>query len=76
MRYIEFELLAQPSDVPKQTPLAIVAGPVRVNAETELREFMRIDMGRCLREIARDSNDFCEIKRKDWTYEENVDKIQ
>ena len=25
-RYIEFQLLAQPCDLPKQTPLAIVAG--------------------------------------------------
>ncbi|CAJ1403870.1 unnamed protein product [Effrenium voratum] len=46
--YIEFELLTLPSDLSK-TPLAIVAGPVRVNADTDLREFMRIDMGRPVR---------------------------
>lgn len=53
-QYIEFQLLAQPCDLPKQTPLAIVAGPVRVNADTDLREFMRIDMGKCLRDILSD----------------------
>ncbi|CAK9062224.1 unnamed protein product, partial [Durusdinium trenchii] len=53
-QYIEFELLAQLGDLAKQSPLAIVAGPVRVNTDTELREFMRIDMGRCLRDILSD----------------------
>eukprot|EP00439_Symbiodinium_sp_Y106_P064527 s463_g10.t1 len=55
--FIEFELLCAPGDVSKQSQLAIVAGPVRVNTETDMREFMRIDMGRlggCLRDVLAD----------------------
>ncbi|CAE8603166.1 unnamed protein product, partial [Polarella glacialis] len=52
--YLEFELLSLPSDAAKQSHLAVASGPVRVNPETKQREFMRIDLGRCLRQIVAD----------------------
>mmetsp|Transcript_31259 Transcript_31259/g.85867 ORF Transcript_31259/g.85867 Transcript_31259/m.85867 type:complete len:1142 (-) Transcript_31259:187-3612(-) len=51
---IEFELLSSVNDASKQPPLRICAGPVRINAETGNREFMRIDLGRCVRQIVTD----------------------
>merc|ERR1719265_2023519 len=41
--YVEFELLSLVNDAAKQPSLRIAAGPVRVNPETQQREFMRID---------------------------------
>lgn len=52
--YVEFELLSSVNDASKQPPLRIAAGPVRVNAENQQREFMRINLGRCVRQIVTD----------------------
>jgi len=52
--YIEFELQSKFHEASSQPPLKIAAGPVRVNAETQQREFMRIDLGRCVRHIVTD----------------------
>merc|ERR1711972_1135421 len=52
--YVEFELLSSVNDASKQPPLRICAGPVRVNSDTGQREFMRIDLGRCVRQIVTD----------------------
>lgn len=52
--YVEFELLSLVNDASKQPPLRIASGPVRVNPETQQREFMRIDLGRCVRQIITD----------------------
>merc|ERR1739848_151488 len=51
---VEFELLSSVNDASKHPPLRICAGPVRVNSETGQREFMRIDLGRCFRQIVTD----------------------
>jgi len=50
--YVEFELLSRVHEAPG--PLTVTAGPVRSNPETGQRESMRIDLGRCLREITTD----------------------
>merc|ERR1712187_77527 len=52
--YLEFELLLRVHEAPVQQELRITTGPVRVNAETGQRESMRIDLGRCVRQIATD----------------------
>jgi hypothetical protein len=52
--YVEFELLSLVNDASKQPPLLIAAGPVRMNPESQQREFMRIDLGRCVRQIVTD----------------------
>merc|ERR1712187_966125 len=52
--YVEFELLSLVNDASKQPPLRVASGPVRVNPETQQREFMRIDLGRCVRQIVTD----------------------
>merc|ERR1712217_718627 len=52
--YVEFELLSLVNDASKQPSLRIAAGPVRVNPDTQQREFMRIDLGRCVRQIVTD----------------------
>eukprot|EP00929_Paragymnodinium_shiwhaense_P045521 TRINITY_DN23252_c0_g2_i1.p1 TRINITY_DN23252_c0_g2~~TRINITY_DN23252_c0_g2_i1.p1 ORF type:complete len:1146 (-),score=304.95 TRINITY_DN23252_c0_g2_i1:19-3456(-) len=55
--YLEFELLSQSNDASRQPPLKICAGPVRINGDNGQREFMRIDLGRCVRQIITDSVD-------------------
>lgn len=52
--YVEFELLSGVNDASRQPPLRIAAGPVRVNADNNQREFMRINLGRCVRQIVTD----------------------
>merc|ERR1711879_813894 len=52
--YAEFELLSRVNDASAQPALRITAGPVRANPETQQREFMRIDLGRCVRQIVTD----------------------
>merc|ERR1712070_1001473 len=52
--YVEFELLSLVDDASKQPPLRIATGPVRVNPDSQQREFMRIDLGRCVRQIVTD----------------------
>jgi len=50
--YVEFELLMRVHDSPVQQQLQITMGPVRANPQTGQRESMRIDLGRCLRQIS------------------------
>merc|ERR1712194_954210 len=54
VEYVEFELLLRVHEAPVQRQLRVTAGPVRLNAQTGQRESMRIDLGRCVRQIATD----------------------
>jgi len=63
VEHIEFELLLRAHEAPVQQQLRITAGPVRANPKTGLRESMRIDLGRCLRQIATDVVD-CPVGKR------------
>mmetsp|Transcript_2982 Transcript_2982/g.7623 ORF Transcript_2982/g.7623 Transcript_2982/m.7623 type:complete len:475 (+) Transcript_2982:45-1469(+) len=52
--FIEFQLLSRSNDASCQPTLKITAGPVRTNPETQQREFMRIDLGKCAGELVND----------------------
>lgn len=52
--HIEFELLLRVNEASVQQQLRITAGPVRVNPESGQRESRRIDLGRCVRQLATD----------------------
>lgn len=52
--YVEFELLSREHEVPSHQPLRISMGPVRVDKQTGQKEFVRVDMGQCIKNIAND----------------------
>jgi len=52
--YVEFELLSREHEMPSQQPLRISMGPVRADKQTGQKEFVRVDMGQCIQQIATD----------------------
>lgn len=52
--YVEFELLCGVNEASRQAPLRIAVSPVRINSDTKQREFLRIDLGRCVRNVVTD----------------------
>jgi len=52
--YVEFELTSREHEAPSQQPLRISMGPVRSDAATGRKEFVRVDMGQCVQIVATD----------------------
>lgn len=52
--YLEFELLSRPDQAPSTQPLRITTGPVQVNKETGLKEYLCIEFSQCIQSIATD----------------------
>eukprot|EP00928_Gymnodinium_smaydae_P053745 TRINITY_DN37671_c0_g1_i1.p1 TRINITY_DN37671_c0_g1~~TRINITY_DN37671_c0_g1_i1.p1 ORF type:complete len:334 (-),score=56.17 TRINITY_DN37671_c0_g1_i1:24-1025(-) len=48
--YIEFELLSELTDNLPELPLKICSGPSRLNPHTMMKEYLGVDLGRCLRD--------------------------
>lgn len=52
--YLEFELLSRPDQAPSTQPLRITTGPVQLNKETGLKEYLCVEFSQCIQSIATD----------------------